>query len=46
MAGMFATYDNPKLVDKLMKRAGFKKYNEYIHHDLNNKFTADFFYKR
>ena len=38
--------NNPKLVDEFMKNVGFIKFDEYIHHDLKDKFTADFFYKR
>ena len=38
--------ENPKAVVNFMKRYGFIKYDENIHHSFKNKFTADFFFKR
>ncbi len=37
---------NPIPVEKFMKNNGFLKFDENIHHDLGDKFTADFFFKR
>lgn len=38
--------ENPKAVVNFMKRYGFIKYDENIHHSFKNRFTADFFFKR